>query len=77
MGHLDLNLLNYVINCDSKKDLPKHLYLTCLEQIDRARIPIFIDNRKHYLGYEWLQLLIDGNFESVHYSFSKYADDLV
>lgn len=77
MGHLDLDLLNYAINCDSKysKDLPKHLYITCLDQ--SARIPVFIDNRKHYLGYEWLQLLIDSNFESVHYSFSKYADDLV
>ncbi len=79
IGYLDFSLLNYAIKCDQKysKKLSKHLFITCLDQVSRTKIPVYIKNRKCHIEYKRIHTLIDCNFESIHYSFSKVASNLV
>lgn len=73
IGYLNIDLINYAIKCDQKysKKLPKHLFITCLDQITHTKIPVYIHNRKHRIPYNRIHTFIDCNFESIYYSFNK------
>jgi adenylosuccinate synthase len=79
VGYLDFDLLNYSIRCDDKfsKGLRKEIFFTCLDQLNPERIPIYLDKKKTLVSFELLQTFLDIDVDEVHYSFSRFAADLV
>ncbi|RYE38837.1 MAG: hypothetical protein EOP48_26505 [Sphingobacteriales bacterium] len=78
VGYLDLDLLNYSVKCDRQfsKAYQKNLFVTCLDQVNPANIPVYIDGRKRFISFEMIQALVACDLECVHYSFSPFSSDI-
>lgn len=78
IGYLDFELLNYALRCDDKfsKGLRKEVFITCLDQVNPLKIPVFLDGAKKAIGFELLQIFLDADIANVHYSFSRFSEDL-
>ena len=75
---LDFDLVNYAIHGDQKESIKfsKNLYITCLDQLDYSKIPIYLDGIKRNVGFELLQVFFEAEFDTIRYSFSPISSNL-
>ncbi len=76
---LDLDKLNYSLECDSKFSSGKNikLVITCLDQIGSSNINYYTNNSLKSIHFRDLQLKIDKQFDGITYSYSNCANDLI
>jgi adenylosuccinate synthase len=72
---LNIDLLRYALACDGNfsSGLTKNLMLTCLDQLDREQVPVFLNKILQTVAHEKIPLLAGGNFRKVICSFSPEA----
>ncbi len=77
-SHLNVDLLNYALNCDSQfsDKIKKNLFVTCIDQVVGETISIYKGNLKKTILYLQLPEFLDCNFKSVKFSFSNCAENL-
>lgn len=78
ISYLDLDLLNYAVSCDEKysRKFQKELFITCLDHVNPSKIPVFVDGRKRTISFETIQTFLSIDIANIHYSFSRFAEDL-
>jgi adenylosuccinate synthase len=77
-GPLSVELLNYALSCDAgfSAGLPKHLVLTCLDQLPDGQLPCLHQSRSQQLPPEQLPQLLETDFASYRFSYSSTGTGL-
>jgi adenylosuccinate synthase len=76
---LNLDLLNYSINCDTlfSKELEKNLVVTCIDQLNGHEIPFVTKNTRLTRAYHNFPSYVHCKFADIKYSFSSCSDHLL
>lgn len=73
IGPLSIELLNYALACDANASasLPKHLLVTCLDQLPDGLLPCWRDGRLQQIAPAVLPTLLETAFASCRFSTSS------
>ncbi|GAA4051401.1 hypothetical protein GCM10022409_42720 [Hymenobacter glaciei] len=77
-GPLAIELLNYALACDATHaaGLPRHLLVTCLDQLPDGRLPCWHQGKLHQIQPSELPGLVETEFASCRFSYSNAGDGL-
>lgn len=75
---LNIDSLNYALECDAhfSQGLPKHLLITCLDQVEAEQLLCYHDGARNKMPYNTIPSLLKCEFRSCLFSFSSCADNM-
>lgn len=73
---MDIDQLNYALACDNQfsNGINKTLIVTCLDQLQHDRLPIFFDGKVIDIHYQDISKYLDFKFKNCLFSFNDTSD---